>query len=83
MDSKGRTTSHLIGLFNRITKLMLEDIKFVFVFDGETPELKKKERERRKKLKLEAQDLYEEAKQREDTREMKKYASRTSNLMKK
>ncbi|MBU1201647.1 MAG: flap endonuclease-1 [Nanoarchaeota archaeon] len=80
MDSKGRTTSHLIGLFNRITKLMLEDIKFVFVFDGETPELKKKERERRKKLKLEAQDLYEEAKQREDTREMKKYASRTSKL---
>jgi len=80
MDSKGRVTSHLTGLFNRITKLMIEDIKFVFVFDGEVPELKKKERERRKKLKLEATHLYEKAKQKEDLENMKKYASRTSVL---
>jgi len=82
MDSKGRVTSHLIGLFNRITKLMLEEVQFVFVFDGIAPELKKKERERRRKLKLEAQDLYEEAKQKENVEDMKKYASRTSILNK-
>ncbi|MBU0472254.1 MAG: flap endonuclease-1 [Nanoarchaeota archaeon] len=80
MDSKGQITSHLTGLFNRITKLMLEEIRFVFVFDGEAPELKKAERDRRKKLKLEAQNKYEEAKEREDLEDMKKYASRTSRL---
>ena len=47
--------------------------EFVFVFDGETPDLKKAERDRRKKLKLEAADKYEEAKQKEDVEEMKKY----------
>ncbi|MFC2134748.1 flap endonuclease-1 [Bacteroidota bacterium] len=80
MDSKGRITSHLTGLFSRITKLMQEEIKFVFVFDGETPDLKRAERERRKKIKLEAADKFEEAKQKEDVEEMKKYASRTSVL---
>ncbi|MFH1589976.1 MAG: flap endonuclease-1 [archaeon] len=80
MDSKGRVTSHLIGLFSRVTKLMIEGLKFVFVFDGVVPDLKKAERDRRKKLKLEANRLYEEAKQQEDVEAMKKYASRTSRL---
>jgi len=47
MDSKGNVTSHLSGLFFRFAKLMQEGLRFVFVFDGEMPELKKKERERR------------------------------------
>lgn len=81
-DSKGRVTSHLTGLFSRVTKLMHEGIKLVFVFDGETPELKKAERERRKQVKVEAGKQYEEAKEREDIEEMKKYASRTSILTK-
>ncbi|MBC8495488.1 flap endonuclease-1 [archaeon] len=80
MDSKGRVTSHLTGLFSRITKLMIEGVSFVFVFDGETPELKKAERERRRGIKLEANKLYEDAKDREDVKDMKKYASRTSVL---
>ncbi len=79
-DSKGRITSHLIGLFNRVTKLMTEGIKFIFVFDGEVPDLKKAERERRKLAKLEAQAKYDAAKQEENIEEMKKYASRTSKL---
>ena len=33
-DSKGRVTSHLIGLFNRTTALMEEGLKLIFVFDG-------------------------------------------------
>lgn len=80
MDSKGRITSHLIGLFSRITKLMYKDLKFVFVFDGKVPDMKKAERERRKKVKLEAAKLYKKAKQEEDIEGMKKYASRTSRL---
>ena len=80
MDSKGRVTSHLIGLFSRITKLMEEGLKFIFVFDGKVPDMKKAERERRKKIKLKAVKLYDEAKDKEDIEGMKKYASRTSIL---
>jgi flap endonuclease-1 len=80
MDSKNRITSHLIGLFSRITKLMIEDIKFVFVFDGKVPDLKKAERLRRKDVKQEASKMYEEAKEKENIDDMKKYASRTSVL---
>jgi len=79
-DSKGRVTSHLIGFFSRITKLMLEDIKFIFVFDGKVPDLKKAEKQRRRNLKQAAADKYEKAKQEQDTNAMKKYASRTSVL---
>jgi flap endonuclease-1 len=79
-DSKGRVTSHLVGLFSRFSNLMEKGVKFVFVFDGKAPELKHKERERRKDLKLEATKLYEEAKQGEDIENMKKYAARTAFL---
>lgn len=79
-DSKGNVTSHLVGLFSRITHLMQYGIKFIFVFDGKPPVLKEQERERRKELKHEAQKEYEIAKEREDLVAMKKYASRTTVL---
>jgi flap endonuclease-1 len=80
MDSKGNITSHLVGLFSRITKLMSYNSQLVFIFDGKAPELKSKEREKRKSLKLEAQKKYEKAKENQDQDSMKKYASRTSRL---
>ena len=55
MDSQGRITSHLSGLFFRLIKLIESDIKLAFVFDGEPPELKKAERERRAEIKKDAQ----------------------------
>ena len=79
-DSKGRVTSHLTGLFNRITRLMAYNMKFIFCFDGEVPELKEQERERRKELKIKAQKKFKEAEKKEDLDEMKKYAARTSRL---
>jgi flap endonuclease-1 len=79
-DSKGRVTSHLSGLFARTTNLMQKNIKLAFVFDGKTPELKKKERERREAIKVEAEVKHQLAVEREDIEEMKKYASRTSRL---
>ena len=42
MDSKGHVTSHLVGLFSRVTNLMNQNLKLAFVFDGESPDLKKK-----------------------------------------
>lgn len=81
-DNSGNVTSHLNGLFYRFTKLMQYNIKFIFVFDGKPPELKLKERIRRTELKEEAEKKYEEAREREDLEDMKKYASRTSKLTK-
>ncbi|MFC1690941.1 flap endonuclease-1 [Nanoarchaeota archaeon] len=77
-DSKGNVTSHLSGLFHRTSKLMQKGMKISFVFDGKAPDLKKKERERRRRLKEDAKEEYEVAKQREDFEGMKKYAARTT-----
>jgi flap endonuclease-1 len=79
-DSSGRTTSHLIGLFSRLSRFLEAGLKPAFIFDGEAPELKKAERARRRELKEEAQAKYEIAVQEEDTDSMKKYAARTSRL---
>ncbi|MBT5021816.1 flap endonuclease-1 [Candidatus Woesearchaeota archaeon] len=79
-DSQGNITSHLSGLFYRTTKLMSHNLKLSFVFDGEAPELKKKERQRRHQLKENAQKKYEDAKSKGDIEGMKKFASRTSKL---
>ncbi len=81
-DNKGRETGHLVGLFSRVTKLMQEELKLVFVFDGKAPELKKAERERRKQLKEEAKIAYDAAVANEDIDEMRKYAGRTTRLTK-
>lgn len=80
MDSKGRVTSHLSGLFQRTIKLLEKGIRPVFVFDGETPKLKKKEQEKRAEAKHDAKIKYEEAKQKDNIEDMKKYAGRTSRL---
>jgi flap endonuclease-1 len=79
-DHHGHVTSHLIGLFSRVTNLMQKNIKLAFVFDGEVPKLKHKELAKRAELKQEAQKKYEEALETEDVASMQKYAARTSRL---
>ena len=76
----GETTSHLIGLFSRVSNLMQKGVRLAFVFDGEPPELKHRELSRRKELKKEAKKKYEAALESEDVEEMRKYAARTSRL---
>lgn len=82
MDSNGNVTSHLSGIFFRTIKLIEDDIKLVYVFDGKSPELKKLEQERRAELKKDAEILYEKAVKEEDIVSMKKYAGRTARLTK-
>ena len=79
-DSKGRITSHIIGLFNRTTKLMEQGLQLAFVFDGKPPELKATTTSQRKEAKLQAQKLYKEAEKKCDVVQMKKYASRATYL---
>ncbi|MBI2559363.1 flap endonuclease-1 [Candidatus Woesearchaeota archaeon] len=80
IDSKGNVTSHLMGLLTRVSNLTRQNIKLVFVFDGEPPKLKHSTLEKRKEIKLEAQRNFEKAKERADAELMRKYASRTSRL---
>ncbi len=79
-DSKGRVTSHLIGLLSRTTALMSQGLRLAFVFDGEPPALKREERERRRQAKAEALLKLKEAAAEEDVTAMKKYAGRTARL---
>ncbi len=79
-DSKGRVTSHLIGLFSRTTRLMQGGIKPCFVLDGKPPQLKRAEQERRSELKTEAEAKYHIAVKAEDTEAMRKYAARSMHL---
>ena len=80
MDSKGNVTSHLMGLFTRVSNLMQQNVKLAFVFDGEPPKLKHLTLEKRKEIKQEAQRMLEKAREKADEELMKKYAARTSRL---
>jgi len=73
-DSKGNVTSHLSGIFYRNMNLILSDIKLIYVFDGEPPELKVKTLEIRKLAKEKAKEKYKQAVKEEDIEAMGKYA---------
>jgi len=60
-DSKGRVTSHLSGLFYRTIKLIDNEIKPIYVFDGEPPEFKKKTIEEREEAREEARKKWKKA----------------------
>ncbi|MBU0957668.1 MAG: flap endonuclease-1 [Nanoarchaeota archaeon] len=82
MDDKGRTTSHLSGLFYRNINLLQEGMKLVYVFDGKPPELKGLTHQNREKVKEEAKEKYEKAKKEEDVLLMGKYARQLARLTK-
>ena len=79
MDSKGRVTSHLSGVFYRTISLLEEGITPIYVFDGLPPEEKMAEIERRRKAKEEAAKRLEAAKEVGEAN-LKKYAQATSRL---
>ena len=80
MDSKGRVTSHLSGLFNRNINLLLEGMRVVYVFDGEAPKLKGITREKRDAVKSQASAKYKEAKEEDNVEGMKKYSQQMAKL---
>ncbi len=82
MDSKGRVTSHLSGLFYRTINLLEHGIKVAYVFDGKPPQLKAQEIKKRLKIKEEAEKKYEEAIKRGDLEEARKYAQMSARLTK-
>lgn len=80
MDSRGRVTSHLAGLFYRTINLLERDIKPVFVFDGKPHELKSETREERSKIRTQAEKKFEKARKEGDFKEAKKYAQQAVRL---
>lgn len=74
MDSQGRITSHLSGLFYRNISLLSQGIKLIYVFDGEYHPLKGKTHEKRQEAKDAAEAKYNEAVEEEDVEGMGKYA---------
>jgi len=79
-DSQGRITSHLSGLLYRTGKLIENDIKPVYVFDGEPPELKKGELEQRKEKREEARKKFKKALKKGKKKEAMKQAQKSTKL---
>lgn len=80
MDSKGRVTSHLSGLFYRTINIIENGVKPVYVFDGKPPEIKYTEIMSRSILRQKAEEKYKEAVEKGDVEAMRKYAQATSRL---
>ncbi|MEX2750246.1 MAG: FEN1 family endonuclease, partial [Candidatus Freyarchaeota archaeon] len=80
MDSRGNITSHLSGIFYRTINLLEVGIKPVYVFDGEPPELKLETVEERVKVRREAAKRWEEALEKGDLEEARKFAQASSKL---
>lgn len=80
MDSHGNITSHLSGLFYRTINMLEKGVKPLYVFDGRSPELKRKEIMRREEIKRNAEEMYHQAIERGDTESARKYASMSAHL---
>jgi flap endonuclease-1 len=79
MDSNGKVTSHLTGIFYRTSNLMSSGIKLCYVFDGKPPEFKAVSESRRQR-RDEARQRFEEARMRGDHEQARKYAQQSSRL---
>lgn len=80
MDSKGRITSHLSGLFYRTINLVENGIKPIYVFDGKPPEIKRMELEGRRSRKERAAKLAEKAYREGYVEEAAKYSIQAIHL---
>jgi flap endonuclease-1 len=80
MDSKGRVTSHLSGIFYRTCNLLYAGLKPIYVFDGEPPKIKREITERRRLQREEASKKYEEALAMGRREEARKYAQMSATL---
>ncbi len=80
MDSHGRVTSHLSGIFHRSLNLMQKGMKLCYIFDGKPPELKYATQQERRERKEKAFEKYKQAKQEEDIELMHKYSKQVTYL---
>ncbi len=79
MDDKGEVTSHLSGVIYRVTNLVEQGIKPVFVFDGKPPVLKAETIKARREVREAAKQMYEAAKA-SGSAEAYKYAQASTSI---
>ncbi len=79
-DSQGRVTSHLSGLFYRISNLIEMGIEPILIFDGEPPGLKSGTLETRREIRAEAEKARKEALEKGKEKEARKHAQRAARL---
>ena len=79
-DSEGRVTSHLSGLFFRLSNLVEKGIKPCIIFDGKPPKLKKKLLEERRLRKIKAEIEWEAAISAGDAETARTKAQQTTRL---
>lgn len=79
-DSSGNVTSHLSGIFYRNIKLLENNIRPVYVFDGEMPDLKQKESSKRRKKREEARKEWKKLKEEGKVDEAYSKATQSSKL---
>lgn len=79
-DSSGNVTSHLSGLFYRNINLLENNIRPVYVFDGEMPDLKQKESSKRRKKREEARKEWKKLKEEGKISEAYSKATQSSKL---
>ncbi|MFW9792954.1 MAG: FEN1 family endonuclease, partial [Candidatus Thorarchaeota archaeon] len=80
IDREGRVTSHLSGLFYRNLNLLEHGIKPVYVFDGESPQLKAKEKQKRRDIRDAAYAEWKTAKAEGRIEDARKAAQASSRL---
>ncbi len=79
-DSNGNITSHLSGIFYRNSKLLEKNVKPVYVFDGEAPELKAEESKERRKKRENAREEWKKLKEEGKLKKAFKKATQSSKL---
>ncbi len=79
VDSRGDVTSHLSGIIYRVTNLVEQGIKPVFVFDGKPPVLKAETIKARHEIREAARQMYEAAKA-SGSAEAYKYAQASTSI---
>ncbi len=80
MDSNGKITSHLSGLFYRTMRLLEIGLLPSYVFDGKPPVLKEETIKERQAIREEAREKWKSALRAGRIEEAKKYAQATSKL---
>ncbi len=79
-DSQGRITSHLSGILYRVSNMVEEGIKPVFVFDGKPPDFKRAEIEERKRIREEAEEKWKRALEMGKIEEARRYAQASARV---
>ncbi|XP_062214089.1 flap endonuclease 1-B-like [Phragmites australis] len=82
-NEAGEVTSHLQGMLNRTVRFLEAGIKPVFVFDGEPPEMKKKELAKRSSKRAAAAEELNRAMEVRDEDLVEKFSKRTVKVTKK